>query len=86
VLKWTRAALAVALTVVPAIGAAQSNPSDDKPHPPHPAALAACKDKSDGDTCEFDAPHGHVSGTCHKVASGDLACVHPHRHPDGGAP
>ena len=60
-------------------------PADDRGHGPHPEAIAACKDKSEGDACEFDAPHGHVAGTCHKDHAGDLACFHPHMHHDGGA-
>jgi hypothetical protein len=83
--KWVRLAIVAALTIVPALGAAQSAPSDDEPHGPRPEAIAACKDKGEGDACEFDAPRGHIAGTCHKVRSGDLACVHPHHHHDGGA-
>jgi hypothetical protein len=83
-LKWMRLSVALALVIVPALSAAQSSPSDDRGHGPHPEAIAACKDKSEGDACEFDAPRGHVSGTCRKVRTGDLACVHPHEHHDGG--
>ena len=82
-------ALAAALMAVPALGAAQSNPNEDEhPHAPHPEAVAACKDKGEGDACEFDGAHGHVAGTCRKVRTGDLACVHPHHHHDhdAGAP
>lgn len=82
--KLTRAALAVALTIIPALGAAQSNPADEEHHGPRPEAIAACKDKSEGDACEFDAPRGHIQGTCRKARSGDLACMHPHHHHDGG--
>jgi hypothetical protein len=84
--KLIRWVAAVGLVIVPAVVAAQSSPSDDKPHTPRPEAIAACKDKSDGAACEFDAPRGHVSGTCHKVRTGDMVCVHPHHHRDGGAP
>jgi hypothetical protein len=79
-------AATVALMIVPALGAAQNSPSDDEPHGPRPESIAACKDKSEGDACEFDAPRGHVSGTCHKARTGDLACFHPHHHNDGGTP
>ncbi len=82
--KWIRLAAAVGLMVVPALSFAQSAPSDDEHHGPGPEAIAACKAKSEGDACEFDAPRGHVSGTCHKDRAGDLACHHPHHH-DGGA-
>jgi hypothetical protein len=82
----TRCVVGAAFVIVPAFGAAQSSPSDDEPHAPRPEAIAACKDKSEGDACEFDAPRGHVSGTCRKVRTGDLACIHPHHHHDGGSP
>jgi hypothetical protein len=84
VLKWIRPAVAVGLMMVPALAVAQSSQGDDEPHGPRPEAIAACKNRNDGDPCEFDAPHGHVSGTCHKARSGDLACFHPHHHHDGG--
>jgi hypothetical protein len=83
-LKWMRLAVAIGLMIVPALAVAQSSPSDDEPHGPRPEAIAACKDKSEGDACEFDAPRGHVSGTCRTVRAGDLACIHPHHHHDGG--
>ncbi|MGD0676361.1 MAG: hypothetical protein ABSC94_13160 [Polyangiaceae bacterium] len=78
----------LALMITPVIGAAQDNPSDDEHRGPRPEAIAACKDKTEGDVCEFDAPHGHVSGTCRKGRTGDLACTHPHHHHhhDGGSP
>ncbi|MGO9834313.1 MAG: hypothetical protein ACLP1X_08865 [Polyangiaceae bacterium] len=84
-LKSMRLAVAVGLMIVPALAVAQSNPSDDEHHGPRPEAIAACKDKSEGDGCEFDAPRGHVAGTCHKARTGDLACFHPHHHHDGGS-
>jgi|HubBroStandDraft_1064217.scaffolds.fasta_scaffold1225592_2 hypothetical protein len=87
--KVIRLMIVTGLVIVPVAGAAQSSPADDKPHAPRPEAIAACKDKSEGVACEFDAPRGHVSGTCHKVQTGDMACVHPHHHhdhPDGGTP
>lgn len=88
-LRLMRHVVAIGLVVVPAVVAAQRSFADDKPHSPRPEAIAACKDKSEGVACEFDAPRGHVSGTCRKVRSGDLACVHPHHHhdhADAGAP
>jgi hypothetical protein len=84
--KWMRVAVTVALMIVPALAVAQSDPKDEEHHGPRPEAVAACKDKSEGDSCEFDAPRGHVSGTCHRARSGDLACFHPHHHHDGGTP
>jgi hypothetical protein len=61
------------------IGVAQTRPEQEHHHP-GPRAFAACKDKSDGAACEFDGPHHHVVGTCHKTQSGDLACLRPHNH------
>jgi len=84
-LKLARLMVVIALMSVPILSAAQSSPSDDEHHrAPRPEAIAACKDKSEGDACEFDAPHGHVAGTCRKVRTGDLACDHPHHHHDDG--
>ncbi|MGA3122567.1 MAG: hypothetical protein ABSF69_17520 [Polyangiaceae bacterium] len=80
--KLTRFAAIVGLMTVPVLSAAQSNPTDDEHHGAWPEAIAACKDKAEGDACEFDAPRGHLSGSCRKVRSGDLACVHPHHHHD----
>jgi hypothetical protein len=74
------------LMIVPALGTAQQSPADDEPHGPRPEAIAACKDKGEGDACEFEGHHGTVAGTCRKVRTGDLACVRPHHHHDGGAP
>jgi hypothetical protein len=79
---------AVGLTLVATLSPGQGVPLDDEHHAARPEAIAACKDKKDGDSCEFDAPRGHVAGSCRKVHTGDLACVHPHEHHehDGGAP
>jgi hypothetical protein len=79
----TAAAVTMTLTT---LGAAQSSPADDEPHGPRPEAIAACKDKNEGDACEADTPRGKMPGTCRKVRTGELACVHPHHHHDGGAP
>jgi hypothetical protein len=84
--KWTCLAVGVAVVVCPALGAAQSAPADDEPHKPRPEAIAACKDRSEGDACEFEGPRGRVAGTCRKAGTGDLACMHPHRRHDGGVP
>lgn len=85
-LKLMPFAVAVALMIIPTLGAAQSSPADEEHHGPGPESLAACKDKKDGDACEFDTPRGHIAGTCHKARTGDLACMHPHQHHDGGPP
>jgi hypothetical protein len=78
--KWTCLVVAAAVVMVPALGAAQSVPTEDEPHKPRPEAIAACKDKSEGDVCEFEGPRGHVAGMCRKAKTGDLTCMHPHRH------
>jgi hypothetical protein len=81
-----RAAMLMLLTALPLLAVAQSSPADEEPHhTPRPEALAACKDKSEGAACEFDAPKGHVTGTCRKTHANDLACMHPHHH-DAGTP
>jgi hypothetical protein len=85
-LKLTRLVAVATLMAVPAVGAAQSSPADDDHRGPSPEAIAACKDKSEGDACEFDGARGHVSGNCRKARSGDFACMHPHHHHDGGTP
>jgi|SRR5580692_1212469 hypothetical protein len=84
--KTTHVAGAIALLLFPALSAAQSNPNGDEHRGPSPESIAACKDKAEGDACEFDGPHGHVAGTCRKSRDGDLACRHPHHHQDGGPP
>jgi hypothetical protein len=85
-LKPMELAVSIAFMLVPALCAAQSSPEGDEHHGPSPEAIAACKDKAEGDACEFDGARGHVAGTCRKGRSGDLACWHPHHHHDGGAP
>ena len=83
-MKLTSLAVAFAVALVPALGSAQSSPTDDEPHKPRPQAIAACKDKSEGDACEFEGRRGHVAGTCRKAGTGDLTCMHPHTHHYGG--
>ena len=82
--NWMRLAVTVGVMSVPTLVAAQSSPGDgdEHHHGPSPEAIAACKAKSDGDACEYDGAHGHETGTCHKLRSGDLACFHPHHHHD----
>jgi len=87
--KLVCSAVAVACLVTPTLAGADDPPPDPgHHHGPSPEALAACKDKKDGDACEFDAPtvpSRHVAGTCHVDHSGELACRHPHHHADGGS-
>ena len=82
-LKLVHIAVVVSLIAVPTLGAAQDQPDGGEHHGPRPEAIAACKNKDEGNACEFDAPRGHIVGTCLKVRTGDLACVHP-RHQNGG--
>ena len=82
-LKFVRLTAIVAIIVVPALGSADDAPDAGEHHGLRPEAIAACKDKNEGDACEFDAPRGHIVGTCHKTKEGDLACVHPHPHHEG---
>lgn len=77
------ALLGVGVLLLPAITQAQSGQA--RRHQPRPEAIAACKDKSEGAACEFDAPRGHIVGSCKKVHTGDVACVRPHPRGDGGA-
>ncbi|MDM8520205.1 DUF1566 domain-containing protein [Anaerolineales bacterium HSG6] len=42
---------------------------------PPQEALDACHGLSDGATCEFNAPHGRITGTCRIVPQQQLACV-----------
>ena len=79
-LKFIRLAMAAALVLVPGLVAAQTG----EHHGPPAEAIAACKDKAEGVSCAFDGPRGHRDGACHKVESGDMACVHPHHHHDKG--
>ncbi len=86
--KWMRLAMTIGVLSVPTLLVAQSGlaDGDEHHHGPSPEAIAACKAKSEGDACEYDGAHGHEAGMCRKVRTGDLACVHPHHHPeqDGG--
>jgi hypothetical protein len=82
-MKLLRVSIVAALIATPTLGAAEDKPDGGEHHWPRPEAIAACKDKSEGNACEFDAPRGHVAGTCRKVPSGDLVCVHPHHHHEG---
>ena len=87
-MKSIRFAVAIGSLIVPALCAAQSSPAQEEHHHgPSPESIAACKDKTEGSACEYDAARGHEAGTCHKDRSGDLACFHPHHHhdQDGGA-
>lgn len=82
-LKVIRAFVLVTLIAIPMLGSADDTPDGGEHHWLHPAAIAACKDKGEGDACTFEGRHGTVSGTCRKVPSGDIACVHPHQHRQG---
>jgi hypothetical protein len=83
-LKFMRAAVIATVIAIPAMGSADDAPDGGEHHWPRPEAIAACKDKNEGDTCSFVGHHGQVEGTCRKVKSGDLASVHPHHHEGSG--
>jgi hypothetical protein len=85
-LKLVPAAILVTWIAVPTLGSADDTRDGGEHHWARPEAIAACKDKSEGDTCTFEGHHGTVSGTCRKAPSGDLACFHPHHHPQGDHP
>jgi hypothetical protein len=78
--KLMHVALIASLFAVPALASADDTPDGGQQPWPHPQAIAACKDKSEGATCSFEGHHGTVTGACHKVPSGELACLHPHHH------
>lgn len=67
----TMIALLVALAAVPP---AAAQPMGGPP----PEATAACRGKTSGDACAFQAPHGTMRGSC-RGPSGRLACA-----PGGG--
>lgn len=46
---------------------------------PPPEALSACEGKSEGESCNFEAPMGEITGVCRRVPEGQTACV-----PGGG--
>jgi hypothetical protein len=78
-----RAAVVVTSLAGSSLVSADGPPDGGEHHGPNPAAVAACKDKSEGDACTFEGHHGTVEGACHKDRAGDLACFHPHPHHDG---
>ena len=41
---------------------------------PPQEALNACQSKQDGDSCQFESPHGTISGTCQTIRN-QIACV-----------
>lgn len=49
---------------------------------PPQEAINACNGKSKGETCQFTAPHGTISGTCLRIQN-QLACA-PEGMPPGG--
>lgn len=79
--KSLRAAVVAFLLAIPALGSADDTPDGGEHRWPRPEAIAACKDKSEGDACTFEGHHGTVAGTCRKTPSGALACFHPRHHP-----
>lgn len=89
------AVLAVAANLSLAAGEEAVPPSGQPPpgdarvprHGPPREAVEACAGKQDGVACSFTAPHGSMSGTCHMVREGKMACVPPRgTEPPGGRP
>ncbi|WP_043642730.1 Lcl C-terminal domain-containing protein [Caenispirillum salinarum] len=66
------AALAVALLCASG-GAFAQGPGSARNGPP-PQAVSACSGLASGAACGFQAPRGHVSGTCHAGHGRPLAC------------
>jgi hypothetical protein len=89
---FTRAHLALAAlatALLSACACAQPTGSNDRPPPPPPEALAACKAAAAGTACNFNAPHGTVSGSCWAPEGKPLACKPgkpPTAAPAGQAP
>lgn len=51
-------------------------------HGPPPEAYTACEGKSEGDTAEFESPHGDtVTGTCEQDRDGDRLVLRPDNPP-----
>ena len=49
---------------------------------PPPEAMAACSGTGENQACQFEAPHGTVTGTCRSIQN-QMACV-PQVGPPGG--
>lgn len=50
---------------------------------PPPEATAACNGAAENQACEFQAPHGTVTGTCQNIQD-QVACVPAGGPPQGG--
>ncbi len=57
-----------------ACACAQPTGGKDRPPPPSPEALAACKSAAAGTACNFSSPQGTVSGSCWAPEGKPLAC------------
>ena len=70
-------------------GSGSMQPGSDTGQPggplggPPQEAIDACSGVSEGDACEFMAPHGKITGTCRSI-EGQLACVPAGGPPGGG--
>ena len=63
--------------------AALAQDSGRRHHGPPPEAYTACEGKSEGDTAEFESPHGDtVTGTCEQ--DGDRLVLRPDNPPPRG--
>ncbi len=64
----------LATAVISACACAQPTVGNDGPPRPPPEALAACKAAAAGTACNFNSPHGAVSGSCWAPEGKPLAC------------
>jgi hypothetical protein len=74
----------LATALLSACACAQPPGGDHRPPPPSPEALAACKAAAAGTACNFNSPHGTVSGSCWAPEGRPLACK-PTNPPPGAA-
>ena len=76
---------ALAVSLLTACACAQPTGNHDRPPPPSPEALSACKTVASGEGCSFTAVPDTVSGTCWAPAGRPLAC-RPTNPPAGAPP
>lgn len=65
---------ALSASLLTACACAQPTGAHDRPGPPPPEALAACKSSAAGQTCSFTTARGTASGTCWAPEGKPLAC------------
>ncbi len=74
----------LATALLSACACAQPAGGHDRPPPP-PEALAACKAAAAGTACNFNSPHGAVSGSCWAPEGKPLACKPTNPNPAAAA-